>query len=63
MVPEEYDTPLYWGEEERRHLAGTNVLLLTTVRRLTACVYPTPDKTCTLQTHTLTPTPHHHNPR
>lgn len=35
MIPEEYDTPLYWGEEERRHLAGTNVLLLTKVRTYT----------------------------
>lgn len=41
MVPEEYDTPLYWGEEERKHLAGTNVLLLTTVRaRRHLSIYP-----------------------
>lgn len=32
VIPEEYDTPLYWGEEERKHLAGTNVLLLAQVR-------------------------------
>lgn len=28
-IPEEYDTPLYWSEEERKHLIGTNVYLLT----------------------------------
>ena len=30
-MPGEYDTPLYWSEEERKHLAGTNVGLLTTI--------------------------------
>lgn len=31
VMPGEYDTPLYWGEEERRYLAGTNVGLLTVI--------------------------------
>lgn len=31
VMPGEYDTPLYWGEEERRYLAGTNVGLLTAI--------------------------------
>lgn len=31
VMPREYDTPLYWGEEERRYLVGTNVGLLTAI--------------------------------
>lgn len=31
LMPREYDTPLYWEEEERKYLAGTNVGLLTSM--------------------------------
>jgi hypothetical protein len=30
-MPVEYETPLYWTPEERKHLAGTNVAVLTQV--------------------------------
>ena len=35
-MPKEYHTPLYWSEEERKHLIGTNVHLLINVSNVIA---------------------------